>query len=236
MTTLVHEVMTIKITDLIRKQLINIAQTTSNEDTKRLIEETLPLHARAVHLHGLKTFRQPDEQFRNKSSYYPGVVIEVAYSQSFKTLRRKASDFIVKSHGEIQLVIGLEIESKKPSKLLSSKISVWRPEFFRFENRDAVGMKTIIDRDIIRDRDGTLRSGSLRFYLQDFSTELAIKYPNADLAPEIILGYDVLAEYLVDTEQWEATSPSQSSSSDIMELGYPTSSEEELTSEDEKKF
>ena len=217
---------------LIENQLATILKTTSNQETKQLIDGIMSLRTSAIHFNGLKIFRQPDQQFCDKETWYPGIVIEVAYSQSFKKLRRKASDLILNSDGKIQLMIGLDIKSQKSK---SFNISAWRPEFFQLENQDALRMKTIIDQDIIRDSDGTIRSGSLRFYLQDFSKDLAIKYPNADLTEEIIFSYDVLAGYLIAIEQRKDMLSSPPPSLPLIKCGY-SSSEEEVASEDEKKF
>ena len=212
--------MTEMVGDLIKNQLAAILSTTSNEDTKRLIEGIISLGASTIHFGRLKTFRQPDQQFRDKKTYYPGVVMEIARSQSFKQLRRKAFDFIVKSDGRVQLVIGLEVGHKKVF-----KISCWRPEFYRLKNPDAMRMKTVINQEIIRESDGTLRSGDLRFHLQDFSTDLANKYPDADLTKEIVLDYHILAKYLIDTEQWKDRPPSPHP--DLIKPEYLSSSEEE---------
>ncbi|KAF7502435.1 hypothetical protein GJ744_005818 [Endocarpon pusillum] len=198
----IHELAAEAIGDLIKSQLATIVETTSNEGTQQLIGEIRAGCSRQVQLNGPKTFRQPDKQFLVKGSYYPGIVIEFACSESFKELRQKAYDFIVRSGGRVQLVIGLEAGSKK-----LFKISAWRPEFYRSENGDAMRMKAITDRDIIRYSDGTLKSGCFRFHLQDFGRDLAVHYPDAHLTTEIALDYDVLAGYIIDAEQCDVLSP-----------------------------
>ena len=228
-----HEYMRRMVDKLIESQLTTILKTTSNQDTKQLINGIISLGTSAIYFDDLKTFRSPDEQFRYEETRYPGVVIEVAYSQSFKKLRRKAFDLILNSDGKIQLVIGLDIKSQKSK---SFNISAWRPGFFRFENQKALRVKTVIDQDIVRDSDGTIRPGNLRFSLQDFSKDLATKYPNADLTEEVILSYDVLAQYLIATEQWKDKLSSSPPSSPLLKFGYASSSEEELASEREEKF
>ena len=200
---------------MIKSQLAVIVETTSNEDTKKLIQDIEAGLARSVWFDDSKNKREPDQQFLVRGSYYPGVIIEVAYSQSFKKLRRKAYDFIVGSTGSVQLVIGLETGNKKSK---SFKISVWRPEFYRSENKDAVRMKTIAERDIIRGSDGTLKPGYLRFHLRDFDEDLTIKYPYAELTKEITLDYDVLARYLIRAEQFDV--PRRSPRRDIIKAPY----------------
>lgn len=227
MLSTIHELTVGPIGELIKSRLAVIANETSNEDTKRLVRDIRSGYSRSVHIDGFKAFRQPDKQFFIKGSYFPGIVIEVAYSESFKELRRKAYDLIVGSEGSVQLVIGLEIESENLFKL-----STWRPEYYRSENGDAVRMKATTNQDIIRDSDGTFKPGCLRFHLQDFGTDLATNYPDAELTKEIALDYDVLNEYLIEAEQCDVPEPPLRN---IIKSEHSSSSEEELAPEDEMK-
>lgn len=56
--------------------------------------------------------REPDAQFRHPRAYYPGVVVEVSYSQEGKSLRKLAQDYILYSNGDIKAVIGVDINYK----------------------------------------------------------------------------------------------------------------------------
>ena len=227
---LIHEYIIGAITRLIESQLISIANT-ADENTKQLIQDIGVILSTDVKFYGSKTFRQPNQQFLIKGLCYPGVIIEIADSQSFEELRKKAFDFIVRSKGRVQLVIGLEIGNENSKK--SFKISSWRPEFYRLGNKDAVRMKVIIDQDIIRDSDGTIKRGCLKFHLEDFGENLATKYPDTNLTKEITLDYDVLVEFIINAEQYVVpVSPGP----DIIESTYPFPQSEELTPEDEKKI
>jgi hypothetical protein len=75
--------------------------------------------------------RQPDEQFQHKSATYPGVVIEVSYSQDGRNLRRLAQEYILYSNGDIKLVIGIDINDEK-----DCTVSLWRPRYTRQKNND----------------------------------------------------------------------------------------------------
>ncbi|CEJ95237.1 hypothetical protein VHEMI10728 [[Torrubiella] hemipterigena] len=60
--------------------------------------------------------RQPDIKFRHKQQHIPRVIIEVAYTQTEKGLDALASDYILKSDGEIKTVIGVNLNPwGKPS-------------------------------------------------------------------------------------------------------------------------
>ncbi|KAF7512260.1 hypothetical protein GJ744_001828 [Endocarpon pusillum] len=231
MPTGIHESMVEKISHSIKSQLTVIATKTSNEDTKQLIRDIRAALSATIKVYGPNTFVSPDQQFFVKGLRFPGVVIEIAHTQVFKKLRRKARKLITRSLGKVHLVIGLETGRK------SFKISAWCPEFHQIENQDALRMKTMVDQDIIRDSDGTLKPGSFRFYLRDFGTDLATKYPNADLTEEIVLSYNDLAEYLIDAEEDDIpSSPDTGKGKGIILEDSCSSAGDEFTSEDEGKF
>lgn len=68
---------------------------------------------------------QPDASFQHFNAQYPGVVIELSYSQKKKDLERLANEYILGSNADIRVVIGIGIEYKGSKK---ATISVWRPE------------------------------------------------------------------------------------------------------------
>ncbi|KAK0655270.1 hypothetical protein B0T16DRAFT_310992, partial [Cercophora newfieldiana] len=53
--------------------------------------------------------REPDGQFQHPDAAYPGVVFEVPYSQDGKDLKKLASDYILRSNGDIKAVVGIDI-------------------------------------------------------------------------------------------------------------------------------
>jgi len=69
----------------------------------------------------------PDGSFKHIKAKYPGMVIEVSYSQKKKDLPLLASDYIIGSRGSIQVVVGIDLEytGKKAT------LSVWRPQIRR---------------------------------------------------------------------------------------------------------
>ncbi|KDN70504.1 hypothetical protein CSUB01_07949 [Colletotrichum sublineola] len=87
--------------------------------------------------------RHPDAQFQHRKAAFPGVVLEVSYSQDGKNLKKLAWDYIQHSNGDIKAVIGLDInhDAKKPS-----TVSLWRPEYTRDkgEDIDTLGVRTEI--------------------------------------------------------------------------------------------
>jgi hypothetical protein len=86
----------------------------------------------------------PDAQFRHERAQYPGVVIEVSYTQKRKDLAYIAEDYILGSNGDIRVVIGLDVEYSNSKK---ATLSVWRPSIVK--NKDGepelVAKQTVID-------------------------------------------------------------------------------------------
>jgi hypothetical protein len=77
----------------------------------------------------------PDGSFKHVEAKYPGVIIEVSYSQKKKDLPLLASDYIISSRGSIRAVVGIDLEytGKKVT------LSVWRPQI----RRNKAGQKRI---------------------------------------------------------------------------------------------
>jgi hypothetical protein len=72
-----------------------------------------------------KSKHEPDASFWHDDAQYPGVIIEVAYSQKWKRLGRLAEEYLLDSDASVQVVVGLDIEySKKGSR--KATLSVWR--------------------------------------------------------------------------------------------------------------
>lgn len=68
----------------------------------------------------------PDKAFGYEGARYPGVVVEIAYSQRKKNLSKLADHYIVESSGQIQIVIGIELDYKESK---SAIVSIWRPTY-----------------------------------------------------------------------------------------------------------
>ncbi|KAH8722734.1 hypothetical protein GQ44DRAFT_729367 [Phaeosphaeriaceae sp. PMI808] len=58
---------------------------------------------------GRKSKHDPDQSFWHERARYPGVIIEVAYSQKKKRLERLAEGYLLDSDANVQAVVGLDI-------------------------------------------------------------------------------------------------------------------------------
>lgn len=94
----------------------------------------------------------PDAQFRHSKAQFPGIVIEVSYSQKRKDLERLADDYILGSESDIRVVVGLDIEYKTSKK---ATLSVWRPNIITNEaGEKELVAQLIVANQVFRDSHG----------------------------------------------------------------------------------
>ena len=72
-----------------------------------------------------KSKYEPDTSFWHDDAQYPGIIVEVAYSQKKKILDRLAEDYLLDSDASVQVVVGLDIECGR-KKTKKATFSVWR--------------------------------------------------------------------------------------------------------------
>lgn len=75
---------------------------------------------------------------------YPGVIIEVSYSQKRKDLPRLADDYILGSDRDIRVVIGIDVEYNASKE---ATLSVWRPQIVMNDagEGELCAMQTVAD-------------------------------------------------------------------------------------------
>ena len=143
MPTQLHEWVIFSVVEELRRQLREIGDgCTASAKFAQLVEArgspTLDFTDSGYGRH------DPDAQFRHLKAQYPGVVIEVSYTQKRKDLAHIAEDYILGSDGNIRVVIGLDVEYRN-SKMAT--LSVWRPGVVLNEAREAelVAEQTVVD-------------------------------------------------------------------------------------------
>jgi hypothetical protein len=131
MPTGVHELFLNGVEDGIRGQL----KTIRNGTGKKAQFAQKVQDARSTEIHfttGALSNRskyEPDASFWHDDAQYPGVIIEVAYSQKKTRLGRLAENYLLDSDASVRAVVGLDIEyGKKGSR--KATISIWRPQLF----------------------------------------------------------------------------------------------------------
>ncbi len=111
-------------------------------------------------------YYSPDIQFRQKHAHFPGLVIEIAYSQAGKDLARLARSYILGSHGNVRQVIGIEIEywnKTHPKPLLEGRVSVWKACSKWKDNKLYLETEMVIDHEVPHAKGAALIFSSLMF-------------------------------------------------------------------------
>ncbi|TAQ84340.1 hypothetical protein B7494_g7348 [Chlorociboria aeruginascens] len=131
---------------------------------------------------------EPDMTFKHRDAAWPGVVIELAYSQKKKSLVDLADNYILGSYGGIGVVVGLDLDYKKSRK---ASISVWRLKISTGDDGKVKGkVEQVVDNQVtcpstrsegstnieqlFRDAEGNhlhSPSSNLKLSLKDFATE-----------------------------------------------------------------
>lgn len=194
MPTTLHEGFITSIVDEIQGQLRSI-QATSAEFAKEIRSggsASIKFTDKEYGKH------DPDAQFRHSQAQFPGVVIEVSYSQKRKDLERLADDYILGSDSDIRVVVGLDIGYKTGKQ---ATLSVWRPSIITNEAGEKELVAQIVADQVFRDTNGNpspSHTGDLRLRLRDFATEALA---GADLLHDpIIIPANKLCSLLEEAE------------------------------------
>lgn len=186
-----------------------------------------------------KSKNEPDAIYWHRKARYPGVIIEVAYSEKKKNLARLADNYILNSDATIQAVIGLDIEyGKKASR--KATLSVWRPRLTNTADGLELSSVEEVSDAAFRDEDGNPTDHlGLRLRLSDFAYEALAQSDLGEENAELTISGVQLCNYLTEAEEcvkrWKS----------LDETGLPlvvkkrprsSSPPEELASEDEIKF
>ncbi|KAI1660384.1 hypothetical protein F4813DRAFT_292721 [Daldinia decipiens] len=114
----------------------------------------------------------PDESFRYPDCKYPGLVIEVSWSQRPRELPKRAKDFITKSNGGVRTVISIDVHDSYEKKRQSgmpgeAKFSVWRADWV---SGNKVIPKMSVDNQVFQNERGEFNSSASDLHLtfEDF--------------------------------------------------------------------
>lgn len=131
MPTGVHEVFIDEVEDAIRCQLKAIRDGSGRK--AQFAQKVRPARSTEIQFatsaSSSKSKYEPDASFWHDDAQYPGVIIEVAYSQQKTRLARLAENYILDSDASVRVVVGLNIEYGKVGSRKAT-ISIWRPQLF----------------------------------------------------------------------------------------------------------
>lgn len=89
---------------------------------------------------------EPDARFKHKDAAWPGIVIELAYSQKRKSLVDLADNYILGSDGNVNVMVGLDLDYKKSKQ---ASISIWRMKNSTNEEGEVEGeVEQVIDNQL----------------------------------------------------------------------------------------
>ncbi|KIX03047.1 uncharacterized protein Z518_06597 [Rhinocladiella mackenziei CBS 650.93] len=144
----------------------------------------------------------PDGSFRHNKAKYPGVVIEVSYSQKKRDLPRLADDYILGSDAKIRAVVGLDLDYGGKM----ATVSIWRPRI----QVNAAGEKELVSHKRLPDQEFRSEDGNeigdpqagLRLRLGDFASKVYAD-GSASLDNEIFISAHDLFTYLNKAEGFD---------------------------------
>ncbi|KAF7858464.1 hypothetical protein EAF04_009064 [Stromatinia cepivora] len=237
MPTTLHEAVIIKVMVAIQAQLDSI-QSASADFARDILSEgsgSIKFPDGGFDRH------DPDAQFRHPRARFPGVVIEVSYSQKRKDLGRLADDYIIGSNGNIKVVVGLDVEYKNTKK---ATLSVWRWGTKTNEaGKNVLVSKLVVANQVFRDTNGNPSgspTGGLRLRLRDF-VPTGLAGAELQLRDPIIIPSNKLYSWL---EQAEGGAPFAGQEIGFVQADPPwegqerrdSSPVEELSQRDEERF
>lgn len=176
MPTRRHDRFLIVVEDDIRRQLGTIQNGSGKK--AEFAQKVRPARSTEIHFDtGSKS--EPDASFWHKDARYPGVIVEVAYSQKQKRLGRLAENYILDSDANVRVVVGLDIEYGKDAR--KATLSVWRPKVF--DTADGPELQAV---EVVHDEVGSVVSTLIRSQCSDVPTRLSAMRKET---PSIILAY-----------------------------------------------
>ncbi|KAK0704258.1 hypothetical protein B0T21DRAFT_377859 [Apiosordaria backusii] len=180
--------------------------------------------------------REPDAQFQNRNAVYPGLVVEISYSQDRKNLDKMAWQYIQGSNGNIKAVIGIDIGYGAKA----STVSLWRPCYYREEGDEleTLDVRREVKDELFRSSDGTPenQTANLQLTLGDFAPD---EFCEGMESVTLLIPYMRLAEFVDQAEQLQRVREQQTGVGvqwNRILKKRPSSSADELDSGDEARF
>ncbi|CAG8250476.1 unnamed protein product [Penicillium salamii] len=134
------------------------------------------------------TIRMPSP-VHDTFSLYPGVIVEICYSQKSKRISHLVNDYILNTDGSVNVVIALDIDYKGSKR---ATMIVWRPEYTTIDGVEEF-------RPFRIDSGLPTKETMLRLSLRDFAIEELLR-GNIGLDREIIITSKQLCDYLSGVE------------------------------------
>ncbi|KAH7119556.1 hypothetical protein B0J11DRAFT_63671 [Dendryphion nanum] len=205
MPTGVHELFIDGVEDAIRSQLKVIRRGSGSE--AEFARKVRPARSTEIEVpvenapSSRKSKYEPDASFWHEDAQYPGVIIEVAYSQKKKRLDRLARDYILGSDASVRVVVGLDIEYSR-NELRKATLSVWRPQLLQgSDGPELDAVKEVVDKEFRDENGNPTGHPGLKLRLSDFACEELTRGAVSGEGQEITLSTRELCQYLAAAEE-----------------------------------
>ncbi|KAH7304936.1 hypothetical protein B0I35DRAFT_464967 [Stachybotrys elegans] len=246
MATPLHEGVKVGIVECLNEQLKSLASRPGKTgeyasrirhggSSRILLCGSLPQNTRLGTMLSSVVRHPPDAQFHHRDARYPGVVIEVSYSQNGKYLKRLAKDYILRSKGNVKVVIGVDVGYRHPE----ATVSCWRAQLKRVGNSRILKVHEEIVKKPFRSSKGVAvnQRGRIVLKLSDFSTD-AIPCDDEPAILEIPFRQLLKVLKMAEAMQQKQEGPNLGIAVTDVEACWSSSSdsEDELSPDDEDKF
>ncbi|KAJ6033758.1 hypothetical protein N7444_011529 [Penicillium canescens] len=148
---------------------------------------------------GAETYsrREPDASFGHRQAHYPGVIVEVCYSQKSRRVSHLADEYILNTDGSVNAVLAFDIDYKGSKR---ATVTMWRPEYVTVNGVEEFRAATVIEAQPFRTDSGLPTEGiALRLSLRDFATE-ELARDHVGLEREIVITSKQLWDFLSSAE------------------------------------
>lgn len=232
MPSFIHEAVIVLLIDEIKGQLHAIAD---GSDTCAAFARDIVLGRTTLNkVREQGTFERsrfsPDDQFRHRQEKQSSILLEVAFSQTWKDLRDKVHGLL---RAGAQAVIGIDIDYG-PNASRKVTLTVWRLEI---DWATEVGRcKAIPKREAFRDEQGNpVATSGLRLRLSEFASNPATKELLGNEDREINISGERLYQLIEEAEQQDPdrlTTPSPAEGSTQRDLSSLTIIDSDVSSSD----
>lgn len=201
MPTAVHELFLKGVEDGIQSQLRALCD--GSDKKARFAQKIQPAGSTEIRFAPIdsssKSKYEPDASFWHDDAQYPGVIIEVAYSQKKARLRRLADNYLLDSDANVRVVIGLDIAYSNESR--KATLSVWRPQLFDTVDGPELRAEEVVSGEAFRDDGGNpVEHRGLRLRLSDFTCKELAREQLGDEDAEIWISGTQLCRYVERAE------------------------------------
>ncbi|KAH7018731.1 hypothetical protein B0J12DRAFT_396365 [Macrophomina phaseolina] len=224
MPSALHDFFCSSVGDRIKAQLARVAD--SHPELRPVVERVRSGGSTTLQLDvddddDVRTTRSPDFQLHHDDARWPSLVIEISYSQKRKALPKLAYDYLRGSLGNIQAVVGLDVEYAPPGDKSrpgsqQAAVLVWRESAVVEEGETGSPVEcsdvALVHEELFRDSQGDPASGALQLSLSDFAPrqvledladptakDLPITVSYADLCTDLAAAEKALKRVQTDT-------------------------------------